>query len=69
MVRSGRNLPLERVVEAIRRKTPGRMLDTGIEQGPDGHPVYRVRWAASNGRRIDFLVDAGSGAIISAVGR
>ena len=64
-VRDGRHVPLERVIATIRRKTPGRLLDTGIEQGPDGRAVYRVRWAAASGRRIDFLVDAQSGAIIS----
>jgi uncharacterized membrane protein YkoI len=64
-VLEGRHVPLERVIAEIRRKTPGRLLDTGIEQGPDGRSVYRVRWAASSGRRIDFLVDAQSGAILS----
>jgi uncharacterized membrane protein YkoI len=64
-VLQGRHIPLERVIAEIRRRTPGRLLDTGIEQGPDGRSVYRVRWAASSGRRIDFLVDAQSGAILS----
>jgi uncharacterized membrane protein YkoI len=68
-VRAGRHVPLERVIDEIRRRTPGRLLDTGLEQGPAGRPVYRVRWAAANGRRIDFLVDAGSGAILAAEGR
>jgi uncharacterized membrane protein YkoI len=64
-VLSGRHVALERVIGEIRRKTPGRLLDTGIEQGPDGRSIYRVRWAAANGRRIDFLVDAQTGTIIS----
>jgi hypothetical protein len=64
-VLAGRHVPLEQVIAEIRRKTPGRLLDTGIEQGPDGRSVYRVRWAAANGRRIDFLVDAETGAIVS----
>ena len=68
-VLDGRHVPLERVIETIRRRTPGRLLDTGIEQGPSGQSVYRVRWAAANGRRIDFLVDALSGAIVSTDGR
>jgi len=67
-VLAGRHVPLERVIAEIRRKTPGRLLDTGIEQGPDGRSVYRVRWAAANGRRIDFLVDAATGAVISGGG-
>jgi YebC/PmpR family DNA-binding regulatory protein len=38
-------------------------LDAGLEDH-GGRPVYRVRWQAANGERIDFIVDARSGAII-----
>jgi hypothetical protein len=62
-VRGGRLVPLESVIRNIARSTPGRLLDAGLEdQG--GRPVYRVRWQAANGQRIDFIVDARSGAII-----
>jgi uncharacterized membrane protein YkoI len=64
-VKDGSHLPLERVVQEIRRRTPGRLLDAGLETGPDGRAVYKVRWAAADGRRIDFRVDAASGAILS----
>jgi len=66
-VREG-NLPLAQVIEIIRRTTPGRQLDAGLEEGPGGRPVYRVRWAAADGRRIDYLVDARTGAILRADG-
>jgi uncharacterized membrane protein YkoI len=59
------NLPLAQVVAIVARRTPGNLLDAGLEDGPGGRQVYRVRWAASDGRRIDYLVDARSGAIIS----
>ena len=62
-VRAG-NLPLGQVMANIRRGTPGHILDAGLEPGPDGRPAYRVRWAAAGGRRIDFIVDAQTGAII-----
>jgi uncharacterized membrane protein YkoI len=65
----GRHVPLDRVIATIRARTPGRQLDTGLEQGPGGRTVYRVRWAAANGRRIDFLVDAQTGAIVGSEGR
>jgi uncharacterized membrane protein YkoI len=52
----------------IQRTTRGRMLDAGVEPGPDGRPTYRVRWAAAGGRRIDFIVDAATGAIIGQSG-
>jgi uncharacterized membrane protein YkoI len=56
---------LFRVIAEIKRRTPGRTLDAGLEQA-DGRAVYRVRWAAADGRRIDYIVDAQSGAILSA---
>jgi uncharacterized membrane protein YkoI len=68
-VKEGRHVPLDRVIATIRARTPGRQLDTGLEQGADGRTVYRVRWAAANGRRIDFLVDAQSGAIVGEEGK
>jgi uncharacterized membrane protein YkoI len=66
-VRGGELVPLPRVLESIRRRTPGRHLDTGLED-EGGRPVYRVRWAANDGRRIDYLVDARTGAVLRADG-
>jgi uncharacterized membrane protein YkoI len=57
-------MPLGRVIEVIRARQPGRELDAGLEyQGP--RAIYRVRWMTPNGRRIDYLVDAATGAILS----
>jgi uncharacterized membrane protein YkoI len=67
-VSQGRYVPLSRVIAEIRQRTPGKQLDAGIEQS-GGRPVYRVRWAASDGKRIDYIVDASTGAILSAQGR
>jgi len=64
-VREGRFIPLPQVIQAIRQRVPGRQLDAGLEQGPGGRTVYRVRWASDDGRRIDFIVDAQSGQILS----
>ncbi|WP_369060840.1 hypothetical protein ABOZ73_03755 [Caulobacter sp. 73W] len=58
--REGRLVPLERVIQSISRRVPGRPLDAGLEG-----QYYRVRWAAADGRRIDFIVDATSGQIVS----
>lgn len=59
-VQSGQLVPLSRVIEMIGRRVPGRVLDAGLEGS-----YYRVRWAAADGRRIDFLVDARTGQIVS----
>jgi uncharacterized membrane protein YkoI len=66
-VQRGRAVPLGRVLDNIRRRTPGRQLDAGMENR-GGRAVYRVRWAADDGRRIDYIVDAESGAILGANG-
>jgi hypothetical protein len=63
-VRQGRIMPLSRVVQNLERLRPGRVLDAGLETGPDGRAAYRVRWAAAGGQRIDFIIDAETGAII-----
>ncbi len=63
-VRYGQMAPLGRVIENIRARTPGRQLDAGIEYLGE-RPVYRVRWVTDHGRRVDFLVDAATGAVLS----
>ena len=62
-VRQGQIVPLGRVIEDIRRRTPGRQLDAGLEyQG--GRQVYRLRWLTPSGRRIDYLIDAATGQVV-----
>ncbi len=64
-VKQGRYIPLGHVIREINGRDPGYQLDAGLEQ-EGGRAVYRVRWASSNGRRKDYIVDATSGAILSA---
>jgi uncharacterized membrane protein YkoI len=63
-VRDHHLMPLGRVIEQVRVRTPGRQLDAGLENH-DGRPIYRVRWMTKDGRRIDYLIDAVTGAILS----
>ena len=67
-VRQGRYIGLGRVIGSIRQHTPGHQLDAGLEQW-GGRTVYRVRWAQPGGRRVDYIVDAQSGAILNVDGR
>ncbi len=62
-----RMVSLEQVVGRIASRTPGRLLDAGTENR-GGQIVYRVRWQANDGRRIDYIVDASTGSILSANG-
>ncbi len=63
-VRQGQMAPLGRVIDNLQRRAPGRELDAGIEMWGD-RPVYRVRWMTAQGRRVDYIVDAASGAVLS----
>jgi len=63
-VREGRRVSLREVIPQIQRRTPGRLLDSYPETGPGGRPQYRVRWQSNSGQRIDYIVDAETGAII-----
>jgi uncharacterized membrane protein YkoI len=67
-VNQGRYIPLARVIAEIRQHTPGRQLDAGLEEW-NGRACYRVRWSTPDGRRIDYIVDAQSGAILHIDGR
>jgi hypothetical protein len=62
-VRDKLYVPLGQAIQSIRRRDSGRELDAGLEQW-GGRPAYRVRWAEPDGRRIDYMVDAVSGAIL-----
>jgi uncharacterized membrane protein YkoI len=58
------------VIDQIRRRSPGRQLDAGMETDViTGRSVYRVRWAGADGRRSDYIVDAESGRILGVDGR
>ena len=63
-VRQRRIMPLSKVIEQLNARSPGRQLDAGLEYQGD-RPIYRVRWMTRNGRRVDYLIDAATGAILS----
>lgn len=62
-VRHGHFVSLGTAIESVRRRGPGHELDAGLEQW-NGRDAYRVRWAEPDGRRIDYMVDAVTGAIL-----
>jgi len=65
----GRFVPLAQVLSDLGRRFPGRQLDAGLEQRGAGQTVYRVRWFGQDGRRIDIIVDARTGAVLGQEGR
>jgi len=62
--RQRRIMPLGQVIQRINARSPGRQLDAGLEYQGD-RPIYRVRWMTRNGQRVDYLIDAATGAILS----
>jgi uncharacterized membrane protein YkoI len=63
LAQRGQTISMEQAVAIIARRTPGRLLDASL-----AGPNYRIVWITPDGRRIDFLVDASSGAILRANG-
>lgn len=52
-------------IEAIiQRMTPGRRVNISLERS-DGRAIYVVRWQTNDGRRIDYVIDGNSGAVLS----
>lgn len=58
--RGGQTISMEQAVAIVSRRMPGRLLDAS----PMG-ANYRIVWLTNDGRRVDFIVDAGTGAILS----
>lgn len=63
-VQEGRLVPMAQVIAALNKRTPGKQQDARIDRVGD-RQVYRIPWVTSDGRRIDYVVDAQSGAILS----
>jgi uncharacterized membrane protein YkoI len=63
-VRQRRIMPLGAVIQQIRRRFPGRQLDAGLEYQGD-RPIYRLRWMTPDGRRVDYIIDAATGQVLS----
>ena len=63
-VQEGRLVPMAQVVAALNRRTPGKQQDARIDRVGE-RQVYRIPWVTSDGRRINYVVDAQSGAILS----
>jgi uncharacterized membrane protein YkoI len=63
-VDGGRLVPLAQVITQLSQRMGGRLLDSGLEYQA-GKPIYRIRWMTRDGRRVDLLVDATTGGIVS----
>lgn len=62
-VAQGEMRPLGDVLRQLREKVGGRQLDAQLVSASP-NPVYEIQWLTADGRRIDFVVDAQTGAIL-----
>ena len=67
-VRSGRSLPLGAIVNQVKRRQPGRLLDADLNDR-GGQLVYWLRWMTPNGNVLNMVVDARSGRVLSVKGK
>jgi len=56
-------MPLSRVLAMIAKRYPGRQLNTTMGDAA-GQPIYIVQWQLTNGRIVEFRVDARTGQIL-----
>ena len=63
-VRQRRIMPLGAVIQQVRSRFPGHQLDAGLEYQGD-RPIYRLRWMTPDGRRVDYIIDAATGQVLS----
>lgn len=62
-VRSGDVLPALQVIRDVRQRYPGaEVLDAELERG--SQPRYIIKILTRDGRRVDVIVDARTGAIL-----
>jgi uncharacterized membrane protein YkoI len=63
LVREGRILPLEQILEQQRRDRPGRILEVELER-EDGRMVYELELLDADGRVWEIYYDAASGRLL-----
>jgi uncharacterized membrane protein YkoI len=64
-VRDGKTVPLSRIFQMLKREYGGYQLGADLVSKQGGGAEYHVDWMTEDGRKMRFVVDAQSGAIIS----
>ncbi|MEE8515411.1 MAG: hypothetical protein V3T02_02115 [Alphaproteobacteria bacterium] len=62
-VRGGQARPLAEIITGLQNVCPGTFLGASLQRQGQGY-LYRVQILRASGRRITFLVDAATGAIV-----
>ncbi len=64
-VREGRHMPLREVLRAVEAQIPGQLRGGAqLQERGNGRAVYLLRWQTPDGRLLDLVVDAETGAVL-----
>lgn len=59
-----RLLPLSAVLEIVRARAPGDVLDVELDEDDDDPPTYEISVLTADGRVLEASIDARTGAVI-----
>lgn len=62
---AGAIVPLTQILEAVRARYPGCLLETELEKGADGY-VYEIEWIGNDGTVRTLRFDAQTGRPLAA---
>lgn len=60
----GRTVPLSQIFSNLKRQYGGYQLRADLYDKGNGKSVYEIDWMTKDGRKMHFVVDAQSGAIL-----
>ncbi|HAE28597.1 MAG TPA: hypothetical protein DCG58_15640 [Hyphomonas adhaerens] len=60
----GRTVPLSQIFNSLKRQYGGYQLGADLYDRGNGKAVYEIDWMTKNGRKMHFVVDAQTGAIL-----
>jgi uncharacterized membrane protein YkoI len=60
----GRTVPLSQIFSNLKRQYGGYQLSADLYERGNGKAVYEIDWMTKDGRKMHFVVDAQTGAIL-----
>ena len=60
----GRTVPLSQIFNNLKQQYGGYQLSADLYDKGNGKSVYEIDWMTGDGRKMHFVVDAQSGAIL-----
>ncbi|KCZ45919.1 MULTISPECIES: PepSY domain-containing protein [unclassified Hyphomonas] len=60
----GRTVPLSQIFNNLKRQYGGYQLSADLYDRGNGKSVYEIDWMTKDGRKMHFVVDAQTGAIL-----